>query len=536
MRTSLRPFLIIAFGFATTCSSETASTTPPADAGTKTDAGVDAGTVADAGTGSDAGSWTASVTAAKTGGTIIDGGAIYSSTKLLIGWSATSQAIDHFAITASESIGGTVTTASADAGVMNATLMGLKSGTTYAIAVAACVNAGCTTMLAATGADASATTEQEFYRMVGSGNTMSGWDAGVWAVPDGMTLSHVFRYGADAGASLEGKLQMAYNVDPAIGGYGKGLWGARLATIPTAADAGSLYPFTPFGGSYMLSNPDAGGTSDVAAYNAIGMPVPLGGTLGAKIRLFLEGTGSDGRSRILSLDSTDGYEGKDFHGGSATVCLTNADYSGDGGCALTRVIKVEADDAGNTNLRDARQFKIGYPTMTDWRWNGEPGTFMVFTVDLINEGPCGIVGSDFTSGYAVYDGIKWDVQYDGGTCPKLFRNVRVPNPVHLGAATYKMYFTDDRDGGNQQKRVAYAHAGRTGNPAYVDFEDWEDTVTEARDVNFLWPDGTLMASDYERPMDDFSFLMPTNDVNFQVMYSNFGMPMPHIAVLILVNP
>ncbi len=169
---------------------------------------------------------------------------------------------------------------------------------------------------------------------------------------------------------------------------------------------------------------------------ATGQGVPLSAAMGGKVRLFFEAAGSDGKTRIMYLDSQDGYTGRDFNSGSATTCSTAADYQTGGGCAPTVAIGVEGDSTnGNSKIGNARQFKLGFPMLNDWRWDGAAGTFMVFTTD---GGGCNVNGH----GYAVWDGRRWNVQYDSAGCPKLFKNVQAAFPMHLGEARYKIYFGD----------------------------------------------------------------------------------------------
>lgn len=78
-----------------------------------------------------------------------------------------------------------------------------------------------------------------------------------------------------------------------------------------------------------------------------GEGVPLARSVsGGKVRLFFEATGADGKTRVMSIDSKDGYFGQDFNSGSATTSSTAADYATGGGCAPTMAIAVEATPAG----------------------------------------------------------------------------------------------------------------------------------------------------------------------------------------------
>ena len=77
----------------------------------------------------------------------------------------------------------------------------------------------------------------------------------------------------------------------------------------------------------------------------------------------------------------------------------------------------------------------------------------------------------------------------------------------------------------------------------ITFEDFE-SVSEARDLNFLWPDGSLMAlftsasAGGETKLDDYTMLSPTGNLDVQVMYTNFsgGSKGSFTATAILLNP
>lgn len=77
----------------------------------------------------------------------------------------------------------------------------------------------------------------------------------------------------------------------------------------------------------------------------------------------------------------------------------------------------------------------------------------------------------------------------------------------------------------------------TGLASRVDFEDWEPT-SQSRDVHFLWPSGKELSTSEESYLDDYVFLAPAGDLNFQVMYTNVtdGTFAPFIGMAVLVNP
>src|SRR5881628_233877 len=67
----------------------------------------------------------------------------------------------------------------------------------------------------------------------------------------------------------------------------------------------------------------------------------------------------------------------------------------------TMAVGVEGDEVnGNNRIRNARQHKIGFPILDDWRWRGEAGTFMVFTTDQVS----GCSTANINHGFAIWVG------------------------------------------------------------------------------------------------------------------------------------
>ena len=208
----------------------------------------------------------------------------------------------------------------------------------------------------------------------------------------------------------------------------------------------------------------------MALFQAVPLPPEMGGAIG----LFFEAAGADGRTRVLYLDSQDGYAGRDFHKGEATICATLEDFSADSGCEPTLAIGVDIDGPqGNPRIQHARQFKVGYPTRGSWQWDGSPGTFMLFT---LNTSDTSCTPFRMNWGCAVWDGGRWVVQYDAGGCPKMFRGIQAAFPVHLGGARYKLYFNHHAEPKSDHIpqtdtnpiRVLYADGAISGHPALVD--------------------------------------------------------------------
>ena len=464
-----------------------------------------------------------------------------SSTRLDMSWTPPAEAVHAYILTVRDGVTGTE--GSVSLGRSSVVIGGLKSGTPYTASIRACFDAGCERSLEGD-ASASAQTADEYWQVQGTGNSHSGTTR---IVRDGNTYPFILKYGEWAGAALNGKVQLYYNPSTATE---KGIKVAQM-TRGVADSASSLSSFEPVSGFGLVSAceirpgaPPCPGESPAAGVTTT-QPIPLDPSLGGGIRLFFEAQGTDGRSRVMYLDSRDGYVGRDFNSTDRTICSTLADYT-TGGCIPNVAIGVSRDQrGGNPGISHARQFKIGYPTRDDWRWSGAPGTFMVITADF--ERPCSSP-SFFNIAYAAWDGAQWVVQTDGSGCPKYMAQTQAPMPVHLGGARYKMYFSNNalETGGRADPlsdikpiKVVYGDGGVSGDALQVDFEDWE-AVAQARNVHFLWPDGSTLNVAHESQLDDYVIFMPTGDPGLQIMYSNMATPgtglVPFIGMAVLVNP
>lgn len=477
--------------------------------------------------------WEASLAVSQTGGT----SDYPSSSQLLVSWDSPEEDVDHYLLTATESVGSTSVEMEVESSLNMATLVGLKSGTEYSVSLTACLDSDCVESIISDDA-VEGTTEVEYWQLQGSGDSVSELTP---IVSDGNSKISALFYGEGAGESLEGKIQLYYGP---LGSTVKGL-AVGLLTGTAEETISSVIEFTALSGSAGLISPSTS-TSLIDEVNT-GQGIPLSGSLGEKIRLFFEATGSDNKTRILYLDSQDGYVGRDFNADSSdSVCNTSTEYETEGGCEPAVAIGVEGDTVqGNTGVENARQFKIGYPTLDDWRWNGSDGTFMIFTLET--DSSCS--SSRRTQGYATWDGTNWNVQYDetSTSCPKLFENMQAPTMVHLGEARYKLYFGDPSittgviDSSSLPflgpKKVMYADGTATGDADLVEFEDWENEGN-ARGVHFLWPSGAEMDDTDEGYIDDFMMLTPTQNLDFQVMYLVLtdGSIAPIAVAAFLLNP
>ncbi len=462
-----------------------------------------------------------------------------SSSKLSATWTApTGFAVHHFEVIGTESVGGTRTSVSAAAGETSATLTGLKAATAYRLMVKACQDVACTLYGAA--APVSATTATEYWQLQGSGASISGLTK---VVSDGNARLSATRIGPDAGTANAGRVQFYYGPMATPGSTASLAVAVGNATA-NAATPSSYLSFTSKAGTSGLFTPATSSAARSIASVATGQGVPLAANLGNKVRVFFEAAGSDGKTRIYSVDSKDGFVGQDFNSSAAVTCSTDADYASTGGCAPTLVIGVDGDaTGGNLRIKNARQNKVAHPSQTDWRWDGAPGAFMVFTTDSV--AACSTVPQNH--GYAVWDGTRWNVQYRADGCPKLFTSAQACLPMHVGGTRYKMYCGDPSISAGKvtgstlpflgPKKLLYADGSGSGADATVEFEDWE-AQTVSRDIAFLWPNGSRLDDKAEGYIDDYHFLAPTGSLDLQVGYLTItdGVVVPFAVAAILLNP
>lgn len=477
--------------------------------------------------------WDAALRAEAPAETWRDSGRVFrSSSRLQVSFAPVQGDVDHYRVAARERGGRILRTSRVAAGGNRATFEGLPAGTRFSIDVTACRDAACSSTVAATSNDrVTAATEEEIWQIQASGDSIN---RAVKIVSDGNVKIHATRFGPEAPAEVRGRVQIYYGP---MTQSAKGL-AVGVSEAVASSDPASVLSFTSMAGSTGLvsPNPDATLVADVAT----GQAVPLASGI---TRLFFEALGADGRTRIMHLDSQDGFIGRDFHQGAATVCSTASDYSAGGPCAPVLDVSIASDRGGNPGFTDARQFKIGYPVLDDWRFHETPGTFMVITVS----GATACSRAARTTAYALWDGARWVVQYAANGCPKLFENIQAPMPVHVGGGRYKMYYGNPTEmtgivAGSRlpwlgPKRVAYADAASTGDPNVVEFEDWEPLAT-GRTVRFVWPSGRELTATESGYLDDFVMLTPTGDPRLQVMYTAMtdGTIAPFATMAVLLNP
>ncbi|HTM49846.1 MAG TPA: fibronectin type III domain-containing protein [Bryobacteraceae bacterium] len=263
----------------------------------------------------------------------------------------------------------------AEAGATGAVLENLKAGTTYKIRLRACSDARCDEFIESDD-EVTASTEEEYWRIQGTGSSFA---TASRLATDGNVGSYAFRYGPWAGPERDGRIQLYYNplqmdekgvkigemiapladsIEAASSFRGVSGYGLQRVCIPSAGPPGSGPP---------PPDPACAASGSLATQLALFQAVPMDSEAGALVRLYFEAQGFDVRTRILWLDSQDGYAGRDFNAGPASRCNTLRDYSAGGGCEPKLAVGVDIDgDQGNPNLLNARQFKIGYPTLDSW--------------------------------------------------------------------------------------------------------------------------------------------------------------------------
>lgn len=469
----------------------------------------------------------------RTGAEVVGTRQVFSSTRLVVSWSpSSSDATHHFEIVARETVQGTEVRASAAASATSHTLTGLKVSTTYEVTVVACRDEACGQSSAST--PVGGETDTEYWQLRGTGNTV---DTLTKAVADGNARLSATRFGPDAG-DMANRVQLYYGP---MATDRRATLAAAVASGPAdASNVDSFLSFSSRAGSSGVTSPST--PSTLVANVATGQGVPIARNQGGLVRLFFEAAGADGRNRVLSIDSKDGYYGLDFNAGAASTCTAAADYESGGGCAPTVAIAVDGDTGGNSRIQHARQFKLAWPTLDSPHWDMAVGTFMVFTTDSVTG--C----SDYRQnhGYAVWDGSAWVVQYRDDGCPKLFTSAQAAFPLHSGGVRYRLYYGDPSITTGRgssglpflgPKKLIHADGAATGAAGVVDFEDWEPQAS-ARDVVFLWPNGDQLDASAEGYIDDYHFLTPTGSQDLQAMYITItdGAIAPISVTAILVNP
>lgn len=479
--------------------------------------------------------WTAAVTVANINTQTVGTSTFTASSKLKVTWNPPAgYTVDHYVVTAAEGIKSTKVTMTVPPTQATDTLTELKSGTTYSVTVKACQNAACTNYLDCSGTS-TGTTSEEYWQLQGTGDTTTTLTK---IVADGNVLNYAFVYGSWAPTpALDGYIRYYYTpanttqkgTKPAISDY-----------LPVTNTNSTVTSFTGFAGTGLTYD---GYVSGNGSPKTIGQAqaIPYNGT----INMFFEANMDDQFARIFRINSKDGYTGLDFNSGASTICTNPTDFTTSGGCPLTQILGVESDPVPfyNPSITDIRQFKIGYRTMDSWLWTGADSTYMTPTFDFNTTVVCGETYK-FTTGFVLYDSIndKWNLQYSSALCPYYFDGMQAPSSVHRGGNKYKLYYNQNatlkgvpHNPQTDTKPMKVIYAERDN--GQIKFEDWE-SVSNSRNLNYLWPNGDLLTVAQESKLDDYHFFAPTNDMEFQVQYTNIsnGVTQPFVTAAVLLNP
>lgn len=423
-----------------------------------------------------------------------------SSTKLAISWTA-SETADHYRVTYVDGI--TAKESSVDSNETDLILENLKAGTQYKISVAACVDADCAKAFSSE--TASGKTPEEYWQIQGEGSSYKDADR---IVEDGNTLAQVSR--------LEGnELKMYYNPGMSnISGkhspqdFANQWKGVRVAIINddhktfTALDSGIR--------NVCRLNKEQGNTCpEGALYVNASQAVPVKTETEEFVRLFFEASETEGKhiTKNYYLDSQDSLEGEDFNpSASSTICgETGSGVAMDGECEPTLIID-ESD-----GLENSRQAKVALPLLESQYWDMEAGTFMIITgEDTCEQTRDGLF-------YAQWNGEEWIVNRDEKGCAvPLALMGHGPVVLHLGEDNYKLYYeeyTSPKDFTQKPLKMFY-----TDGDNFEDFESYET----ARDVHFVWPDGSDLTIYEESGLGDHFIYLPTLDLDQQYMVLNLG--------------
>ena len=387
-------------------------------------------------------------------------------------------------------------------------LGGLRSDTQYQVKLCAAVDA--TSRVANVVFDsATLRVPPEMWQVFGPSDGNSVEDCTI-IVPDSSVLAWPMLYPDEPNIPdmLRGHVRLYYKLRPGIG-MGKFL-STSMSTVPWDGTDESLLSYDPITAPGLIDPPEP---TELIEKGAAFQVVPLHPSVGFGVRAYFEAKGADGVVRYMSLDNHDGWLGQDFHPGPPVTVETVEDWEVD----AMPVLEIDAGFNATTGMLMARQSKIGWPTLDNWRWDGSPGSFMVMT----GQDACGQTVDGLF--YAVFDGTSWSMDRDGTGCPRpLVDSAHGPVIQHLGAQRYKLYF-ENRAFTNTGKplHLIYADGSDTGDPDIVEFEDWE-LESMAREVHFLWPDGSLVPREYEPHFGDHVVFCPDGTLDVQYMYINIG--------------
>lgn len=453
----------------------------------------------------------------------IEGTNYASSAKLRVSWNEDApDEVTSFRVEVTDLAGGTLNVLEIPSTNYEVFLTGLKSGTAYSVYVSACANNSCNQVLGQ--GEERAYTEEEYWQIFGEG---AGYEEVDQVIQGASTLSYVMPYGDWAPEVFQGLTKFYYNAMPDEANNDEG--GMRVASTEDRFLIFEDLKALILRECQHVPNPSVAGSTDddcpeeqldIFAFQAI----PL---VSGVVRLFFEASSpSDPNhiTQIYSLDSQDGYVGEDFDPDpDSDVCgdTDEHEFLPGGGCEPLLLIGSSEKFEG-AFLKHARQFKIGYPKIDSELWDEADGSFMVITgQDACDQTRDGLF-------YAVLGDNEWTVNSFDGCAVPLVLDAHGPVLVHMGGLNYKLYYENyeysDRERGifdSKPLRVIYANGSGGRNSEHVEFVDWE-VEDVAREVHFLWPDGTVLTDEEEAGLGDHMIWLPNNDLEIQQMHMNLG--------------
>jgi len=448
---------------------------------------------------------------------------IYSSTQLKAKWINNTKletSIDHFNLQLSEvnSTAKKLIIEDINSSLSNYTLTQLKSSTAYEVTLIACQNKQCSTSKKT--ATQTLSTDEEYWQIKG-GNNYDDADK----VANNTNTKPYARKIPSTSESYAGRTLLYYGPKKSTE-FADGCYIAVSNADNDTYDNIANFETTIEGTAHGLIGSCA--KDDLTKYtNPVCISTTQAITLkSGGVRLFFEATTSEDNmkyTRSYSIDSKDGDVGLDFNSDPLLTLCTPDDYQKGGNCEIKKDIGVIGDtDIHSSYFINARQGKIGFPTLDSMAWDESNGTFRVITAS----DSCGL--SDNGLFYSTYDGSDWYTYTQDNCAVPLVKYAHGPVIQHLGQSRYKLYYEDatplnDQEDPNTSSKpfhLIYANGANTGLEDIVDFDDWE-SGDKAREVNFVWSDGTLLTTKEESGIGDHMVYVPST-LEEQYIYVNLG--------------
>ncbi len=425
-------------------------------------------------------------------------------------------------------------TAVVDGGETSTVLHGLRSETTYTVSVQPCqsVDCGAPDDASVDGATVDAATARMIWQIAGSDPGFENADP---IMENTNTKGFGLYMGLDAPESVRGMSQLYYDTNV------RDNKGIRMAVASEAPeDVTEVLDYLALEDQGLMREDSGDGQPSGPQTH---QPVPVAS---GAIRMFFEGVleGEDGDGRLFSVDSQDGWIGRDFNPGTSTDCMYEEIVTG-GACEPTVVLQNETT-GGPAGVRDVRQSKLVYPMFDDWIWDESAGSVIITTIHFTEAaGSCS--ETFFNMGVAIYDGSDWSLQMDdaGTGCPAVLPGIQAPMPAHMGLGRHMIIFSDNQEAvmdmsTDKVLKVLYVDAANTGDATLIEVADFE-AREDAREVTTVWPDGTELSVEDEKKFDDYGIFSPTNDPEHLIMYANMSCDdgticQPFIGQMGWVNP